>query len=326
MNFLFYKYMKTSLLILAYNEDQKIESLILKFKDVFNEIIVVNDKSKDKTEEILSSLQKKYTNLIVINNSKNFGAGRSFELGVHKFLESDSLYLIKVDGDDQFQEKDILNIKSILEQNKYSFVRCDRFWSGGIIGKMPNIRYLGNSIASFFIKFSTGISNLNDPLNGLYGFKRDAISGFKLPKLFYKYGYPFYLSNFISYLGFTHNIKIAQIKNTITYGDEKSNLNPLIMLFKLTYFIINNFYSKIKVKLQYSPLQVSGLQDLISQLFLFSFFYSILRFFQIRYFESPGPQGNWFILIIIFFLLFSLLLVSSRRRLNKLSKNFFDEI
>ena len=48
MNFLFYKYMKTSLLILAYNEDQKIESLILKFKDVFNEIIVVNDKSKDK--------------------------------------------------------------------------------------------------------------------------------------------------------------------------------------------------------------------------------------------------------------------------------------
>ena len=86
----------------------------------------------------------------------------------------------------------------------------------------------------------------------------------------------------------SHNIKIAQIKNTITYGDEKSNLNPLIMLFKLTYFIINNFYSKIKVKLQYSPLQVSGLQDLISQLFLFSFFYSILRFFQIRYFESPG--------------------------------------
>ena len=62
MNFLFYKYMKTSLLILAYNEDQKIESLILKFKDVFNEIIVVNDKSKDKTEEILSSLQKKFTN------------------------------------------------------------------------------------------------------------------------------------------------------------------------------------------------------------------------------------------------------------------------
>ena len=97
--------------------------------------------------------------MIVINNSKNFGAGRSFELGVHKFLESDSFNLIKVDGDDQFQEKDILNIKSILEQNKYSFVRCDRFWSGGIIGKMPNIRYLGNSIASFY-KVLNRISNL----------------------------------------------------------------------------------------------------------------------------------------------------------------------
>ena len=50
--------MKTSLLILEYNEDQKIESLILKFKDVFNEIIVVNDKSKDKTEEILFSFKR----------------------------------------------------------------------------------------------------------------------------------------------------------------------------------------------------------------------------------------------------------------------------
>ena len=37
--------------------------------------------------------------------------------------------------------------------------------------KIPKIRYLGNSIASILIKFTTSNKNINDPLNGLFFFQ-----------------------------------------------------------------------------------------------------------------------------------------------------------
>ena len=86
--------------------------------------------------------------------------------------------------------------------------------------------------------------------------KKSTLTNFQIPKMFNRYGYPYFVSNFYAYLGYTENIKIAQIKNTITYGDEDSNLNPIKMLFKL-YFVIKNFYSKINL-LRFSSLQVSG--------------------------------------------------------------------
>ena len=318
--------MSTALLILAYNEEIKIEQVINDFKSIFTKLIVIDDASTDRTHEILQKLSVKTNNLEIIKNNKNQGAGKSFEVGIHAFLKSDYKNLIKIDGDNQFKFEDVLKIKNILDQNEFAFIKCDRFWSSGIEGNIPNIRYLGNSFASLLIKLSTGIWNLNDPLNGLYGMNRDSLKNFQLPKLFNRYGYPFFVSNYFANLGYSNGSKIAQIRNTIKYGDEKSDLKAFTMLFKLTYFVIRNFYTGIKFKLRYSNLQTPALLDIFANLFLFLSSFSIIRFLQIRYFGSLGPQGNWFILFIIFLILFFMLLVSSRSRLNKLSETFFEQL
>lgn len=318
--------MSTSLLILAYNEEVTIENVIKNYATHFDNLIVINDASTDNTRKLLSDIELDIKNLIVVNNKINLGAGKSFEIGVNKFLELNSENLVKIDGDNQFNFKDVIKIKKLLEETDYSFIKCDRFWAGGIVGKIPNIRYFGNSIASFLIKFSTGIWKINDPLNGLYGIKKTALLQFKLPKLFYRYGYPFYLCNYFSFLGFTENLKIAQIQNTVKYENEVSNLNPFIMLMKLPYFVIKNFYNKINLKNKFSKLQISGLLDLTSQIFLFLTFYSIFKFMNIRYFNAVGPQSSWFILFILFFILFVVLIIASQNRLNKLSEKFFHDI
>ena len=73
-------------LVLAYNEENFIENTILNIAPLFEEIIVVNDSSTDNTEQILSNLT--IDNLKVINNSKNFGAGKSMMIGIDEFLKS----------------------------------------------------------------------------------------------------------------------------------------------------------------------------------------------------------------------------------------------
>ena len=58
--------MKTSLLILAYNEEDFIENVILKYVNEFNEIIVVNDKSSDDTQLIIETIQQNFENLFLL--------------------------------------------------------------------------------------------------------------------------------------------------------------------------------------------------------------------------------------------------------------------
>ena len=50
--------MKFSLIVLAYNEEPTIEKVIEKYIHSFNNIIVVNDASKDQTKIILETLKK----------------------------------------------------------------------------------------------------------------------------------------------------------------------------------------------------------------------------------------------------------------------------
>ena len=74
--------MNISLLILAYNEKEFINDVIDKYKDSFKEIIVVNDNSSDGTKEIVQELIKENSQIKLIDNKKNQGAGRSFFNGV----------------------------------------------------------------------------------------------------------------------------------------------------------------------------------------------------------------------------------------------------
>ena len=83
--------------------------------------------------------------------------------------------LIKIDGDNQFKKEDIIKIKGLLENESFDFIKCDRFWDGGIEGTIPSIRYFGNAFASFLAKFSTGNWKVNDPLNGLFGYSRKSL-------------------------------------------------------------------------------------------------------------------------------------------------------
>ena len=60
------------LVVLAYNEELNIENTINNLYDEFDELIIVNDCSKDRTLEIINKFSKDYQKIKILNNEKNF--------------------------------------------------------------------------------------------------------------------------------------------------------------------------------------------------------------------------------------------------------------
>lgn len=301
------------LIILAYNESAFIKKVIEDYLGFFDEIIVVNDKSRDNTENILKQISAEQLKVKVINNKKNYGAGKSFQIGLEEALKSDFEILVKIDGDGQFSKFDVLNIIKFAESNKVDFIKCDRFWKGGIKGKIPNIRYFGNAFASLLIKFSTSNNSITDPLNGLFLFSHNAVKELTIPRIFNRYGYPFFINNYINKLSFEKNLNLYQYKNIVSYGEEKSNINAFLMFLKLVSFSFYGYLSLIIRKIRISQFQLSGILDSTAIILFFLSLYCLLKALLIRYFTFVGNQGAW-IILFLFFEFLSILLISVSRK------------
>ncbi len=288
---------KVAIGVLAYNEELHIEQVLNDICQLEVPIFVINDSSTDGTSDILKNLEKKL-DFNVIENDKNIGAGSSTLKLLETVKSKGFKYLLKVDGDNQFKLSDVKKMLKLLSDEKYDFIKSNRFWESGIEGKMPNNRYFGNLLATMALQFVSGTNKLFDPLNGLFAVDvkiLEIINKKSYPK---RYGYPFYFST-ISAISF---FKILQINNTVSYGNQKSNLNSLKVLYTLFRLTIHFLRIKIKNKVLIGKYQRSAFLDI---LFLFFLFLSVLIFFRfvlifttIQFFNSSFV-GSWALILLL---------------------------
>jgi len=312
------------IVILAYNEEAFIENTISEISDLFESIFVVNDKSTDSTLKILNEIRNKNKKVKIINNNSNFGPGKSMQIGINEALKNDFKYLVKVDGDNQFDKNDIKNLLLEAEKLNADYIKCDRFWLDGVKGEIPKIRYFGNAFASMLIKLLTGNKKINDPLNGLFLFSKDVLKNLNIPKFFNRYGYPFFINAKVVYLSIGRDLNLYQYKNVITYGDEKSKLNPISVFLKLLTFTVVFFTLLLRKKIKYSTHQISGIIDFFAIICLLSSLFSFFMFINSRYFEYSGNQGAWILLFVIFLITFFVLLFQSQKTLSEINTSDFE--
>lgn len=114
--------------ILNYNRQNFLDRSVRSCSDqiLFNkrfEIIVVDDNSTDSSLKKIKSL--KLTNLKIIRNKKNMGAGYSSNVALKN---ARGKYFIRVDSDDFLNKHALNDMSKILDFNKdVSMVYCDHF-------------------------------------------------------------------------------------------------------------------------------------------------------------------------------------------------------
>jgi len=172
---------KLSIVIPAYNEEGSIEKTI---KEIYNilvnekiphEILVVNDKSSDKTLELLEFLSKEIKTLKHYTNPGPNGFGFAIRYGLDKF-SGECVAIMMADLSDSPNDL-VLFYKKMVEDN-LDCVFGSRFIKGGKTVDYPPLKKLINRIANFIIRILIGIS-YNDTTNAFKLYKREAIEGIK---------------------------------------------------------------------------------------------------------------------------------------------------
>lgn len=139
----------------AHNEAQTIYKVVHDVYRYAQNIIVVDDASKDKTQIILKTLP-----VYTIHNKQKLGYSKSLETGIKKAFENGADYAISLDADGQHRGSDLPKIIGAINKYNPDFV----------LGKRTHKNRLMEFFLGLYAKIRFGFS---DPLCGLKAYKRD---------------------------------------------------------------------------------------------------------------------------------------------------------
>lgn len=145
--------MKLSVIIPVFNEEKTIEEILkrlLKAK-VSQEIIIVNDASRDNTITILKNIKQNPQNfpyVKIIHHQQNQGKGAAIKTGLQS-VSSD--YVLIQDADLEYDPLDISKLLKPIRENKAQVVYGSRF-----TGEHRNL-FFWHLLANKFLTFLTNI-------------------------------------------------------------------------------------------------------------------------------------------------------------------------
>jgi dolichol-phosphate mannosyltransferase len=168
-----------SIIIPAHNEEGNIEKTCQGILEAFSgslitdfEILIINDNSKDGTEERLKWLTQSFSQIRYINNPSPAGFGLAVRKGLENFA-GDAVCIVMADSSDSPQ--DIVRYYQKLQEG-YECVFGSRFMKGSKLIDYPKHKLIINRLANWFIKILFRLDH-NDITNAFKCYRREVIEG-----------------------------------------------------------------------------------------------------------------------------------------------------
>ena len=156
------------ILLATYCEAPNVERLINEIEKInlSIQILVIDDSSPDKTAEIVRTLQKKYTNIILFIRPEKSGLGTAIRDGFRIFLSLKYVpkFIVTMDADYSHNPQDIQVLVSHMRKED-GFVIGSRYCKGGRIEGWPSMRRIVSRTANILARSLAGLK-LNDCTSG----------------------------------------------------------------------------------------------------------------------------------------------------------------
>ena len=132
------------------------------------EIFVIDDGSTDGTAD-----EARTAGARVVPISGRPGLGPVWRLGMDRAIRSGADIIVNLDGDGQFDSRDVAQIVQPLLAEECDFVTCTRFAGDGPVGPMPLVKRWGNFAVTWLTNRICGTS-FTDVSCGFRAYNREA--------------------------------------------------------------------------------------------------------------------------------------------------------
>lgn len=172
--------MKLSVVIPVYNEQGCIYEVTLALAaalqqaDIPYELLLVNDNSTDRTEDVLISLNQHDSNIRYVNNSPPNGYGLAVRCGLQHF-SGDVVAIYMGDGSDS--PDDVVRFYRKIQEG-YDCAFGTRWSHGGKVYDYPRFKHVVNRVANTFIRVIMQI-HYDDVTNAFKMYRREVIDGIR---------------------------------------------------------------------------------------------------------------------------------------------------
>ena len=195
---------RTLIFTATYNESENIEKLIRSIKkQPFNlDILIIDDNSPDGTKNIITSLQKDYINLFLINREYKLGLDTAHKVAYNYAISNKYDFLITMDADLSHDPNEIKNFLTQLEY--YPFVIGSRYMEGGKC-LMKNKRLIISKHGNLLMKYLLRI-DCNEFTTSYRGFNIKKLKNFNLDMVKAK-GYSFFMGTICEIVKKNYTVK-----------------------------------------------------------------------------------------------------------------------
>lgn len=241
-----YKSKSVCVVVPAYNEELLIARTIETMPDFVDRIVVVDDKSRDRTAEIVRELSAKASGRIVlIEHAANQGVGGAIATG-YKWARDNHIDATAVmAGDAQMDPEDLPSLLDPVVGGEIDYAKGNRLFTGNAWNTIPKIRYLGNSYLSLLTKIASGYWHVADSQTGYTVINLKALQMLNLDDIYKRYGMP---NDMLIKLN-VYNLKVRDIPVKPIYNiGEKSNIKMRKVAITIPLLLLKGFLYRMKEK------------------------------------------------------------------------------
>jgi len=159
----------TFVVIAAYQEQTMVARVVEEVRELFPNVIVVDDGSKDQTAD-----RARKAGARVLRHAINRGQGAALQTGIAYALRCGADVVVTFDADGQHDANDLPHLVEPIASGRADFALGSRFMRGRPAG-VPLARRALLTCARAFTRWTSGLQ-LSDTHNGLRAFSRQAAS------------------------------------------------------------------------------------------------------------------------------------------------------
>ena len=236
-----YRNLKVAAILPCYNEEKLIGKTIETLPDFVDEIIAVDDKSKDGTWKVIQKIAKVNKRVRAIHHTDNTGIGGAYVSGFEYAIQNNVDLIFTMAGDAQCNQDYMSNMADSLLDNDVDYVKANRFVHLEELKQMPRFRRIGNTFITILTKFATGYYTIFDSQNGYGVFKRKTLENLPFEHIGRRYDYENTLLIALAIM----NAKVRDEAVPAIYGDEESTIPVLRTSLRALSVVWKGFWKRI---------------------------------------------------------------------------------